>query len=54
MSKERFAEILKEYGYSDNQINLLWNARPDDNLDEDKLREAAKSLALTKDSLVQA
>lgn len=40
MTAERFTEILKEYGYSDLQIKLLWNDRPDD-LTESELRECA-------------
>lgn len=40
MTKERFSEILKEYGYTDIQTQLLWNDRPD-NLTESELREAA-------------
>ena len=40
MNQERFTEILKEYGYGDLQIKLLWNDRPD-NLTEGELREAA-------------
>lgn len=40
MTRERFAAILKEYGYSDTQIQLLWNDRLD-NLNEEELREAA-------------
>ncbi len=54
MSKKRFAEILKEYDYSDEQIKLLWDTRPSDDLDEDALRRTAKRMAPTKDSLVQA
>lgn len=41
MTKERFTEILKEYGYSDKEINSLWYSRPSDNLDEERLRIAA-------------
>ena len=42
MNQERFTEILKEYGYGDLQIQLLWNDRPG-NLTEEELREAAVS-----------
>mgnify|MGYP001585055031 FL=1 len=40
MTEESFIEILKEYGYTDLQIRLLWNDQPD-NLTEAELREAA-------------
>lgn len=40
MTQERFIEILKQHGYSDLQIKLLWNDRPD-NLTEVELQEAA-------------
>lgn len=44
MTKERFIEILKEYEYSDAQIDNLWDGRPDDEeINEDKLREAAQA-----------
>lgn len=49
MTKERFIEILKEYEFTDHQIDLFWETRPDDNLDEARLHAAAlkckKSLA---------
>ena len=54
MTKERFAEILKEYGFSEKQISLLWNTRPHDKLDEKRLREAAQKIAPTKDRLIQS
>lgn len=54
MPKKRFAEILKEYGYSEKQIELLWNSKPAGELNEERLRKTAKHLALRKDSLVQA
>ena len=54
MTKERFAEILKEYGFSDHQIDLLWNTKPPDDLDEQKLRKTAEHIAPMKDRLVQA
>lgn len=40
MTREKFAEILKGYGYTDLQIRLLWNDRID-NLSEEELRKAA-------------
>ncbi|OGH68715.1 MAG: hypothetical protein A2754_02455 [Candidatus Magasanikbacteria bacterium RIFCSPHIGHO2_01_FULL_47_8] len=54
MTEKRFSEILKEYGFTDNQINLLWNSRPSDDLDEDKLRKTAELIAPNKDRFVQA
>jgi len=41
MTKERFAEILREYGYSEDLITDLWKTRPSDDLDEEDLRETA-------------
>lgn len=54
MNRERFAEILKEYGFNDRQIELLWNSRPSGDLDEQKLRKTAEHIAPFKDTLVQA
>lgn len=54
MSRKRFTEILKEYGFNDAQIELLWDSRLSDNLDEQKLRKAAEHIAPIKDTLVQA
>ena len=54
MTRERFAEILKEYKFLDHQIELLWNGRPSDDLDEQKLRKTAEHIAPMKDRLVQA
>lgn len=60
MTKERFSEILKEYDFTDRQIKLLWDSRPSDDLDEEKLRKKAsllfpilKHIAPVKDKLVQ-
>ena len=53
MTRERFAEILEEYGYNDAQITFLWNTRPSDNLDEEKLRKTATEIAPRKNILVQ-
>lgn len=50
MTKERFSEILKEYGFNDYQIDILWDSRPCDNLDEQELRMAAQQTAPIKDS----
>lgn len=54
MTRERFAEILKEYKFSDRQIELLWNTRPPGDLDEAKLRKTAEHIAPIKDTLIQA
>jgi hypothetical protein len=54
MTKERFAEILKESGFSDKQIQLLWDTRPSDDLDENQLRKTAEHIASQKDQLIQA
>ena len=54
MTKERFAEILKEYDFSDKQIQLLWDSRPSDDLDENRLRKTAEHIAPQKDLLIQA
>ncbi len=54
MTKKRFTEILKEYDFSDHQIELLWNTRPPGELDEQKLRKTAKHIAPMKDRLIQA
>jgi len=41
MTRERFAEILCEYGIDDEWIERLWNGRHTDALDERKLRITA-------------
>ena len=48
MDRERFSDILKEYDYSDEQIKLLWDSRPDDDIDEQRLRETAAHFTATK------
>jgi hypothetical protein len=54
MEQERFAEILKEYGFSDHQINLLWNTRPKNvEIEEDALRATAQHIKPKKDELKQ-
>ena len=43
MDRETFDRILKEEGIDDtNIVNQIWNSRPFGNLDEGKLRSAAK------------
>ncbi len=51
MSKEKFVEVLKEYGFNDTQIELIWDKRPSDNLNEQTIRKVA---ARMKDTLIQA
>lgn len=53
MKKERFSEILKAYNFSDKQIEKLWNSRPTDNLNEERLRKTCERFAPIKDKLVQ-
>ena len=53
MTKKRFSDILKEYDFNDEQIELLWNSRPHDDIDERKLRKTAKHMAPMKDALTQ-
>ena len=54
MTKERFAEILKEYGFSEKQISLLWNTRPPGELDEQRLRKTAEKIAPAKARFIQS
>jgi len=51
---KKFAEILKEYEFTDSQIELLWGTKPSDGLDEQKLRKTAEHIAPIKDTLIQA
>lgn len=53
MTKKRFSDILKEYNFSDNQIKLLWDTKPNDNISEQRLRKTAKHIAPKKDVLIQ-
>ena len=53
MTEYKFSDILKEYGFSDDQIKILWGTRPDDNISEQRLRKTAKHIAPRKDALVQ-
>ena len=45
MTKDKFTSILKEYGYSDLQADSLWNGRLNDDIDEERLRDTASSMA---------
>jgi len=43
MDRETFDKILREEGIDDTILmNQIWNSKPAGNLDESKLREAAK------------
>ena len=53
MTRERFSEILEEYGFTDHQIEILWDSKPSDDLSESKLRETAEAIVPIKDQLVQ-
>ena len=53
MTKEKFSGILKEYDFSDEQIELLWKTKPTSDLDEKLLRKTVKRIAPIKDELVQ-
>ena len=53
MNKEEFSKILKERGYADRQIEFLWDARPDVDIDEQRLRETVAHFAHTKDDYIQ-
>ncbi len=54
MTKQRFSVILKECGFDDQQITILWGGRPSDDIDEATLRRTSERIAPIKDSLVQA
>ncbi|MBI2632781.1 MAG: hypothetical protein HYW78_00100 [Parcubacteria group bacterium] len=41
ITKETFSSILKEYDYPDFLIEILWNKRISDYIDEQKMRETA-------------
>lgn len=47
MDKQRFAEILREYDYPEDAIEALWITRPNDDLNEDDIRQRAISAAPT-------
>lgn len=54
MTKERFTEILKEYSYTDAQVEILWRTKPLIELSEERLRKTAAAIAPIKDRLEQA
>lgn len=54
MDREKFEEILKEYGYNATQIDLLWESRPHNNIKEEDVRKRAAHTAPVKDQLIQA
>lgn len=51
MSKDRFGEILRKYGYTEDEIDILWDSRPSGDLDEAQLRDTAKAIAPVKHKL---
>lgn len=54
MTRERFAEILREYDYTERQIALLWNTKPQGlSIDEGFLRKTARHIQPDKDRFVQ-
>lgn len=54
MTKEKFSEILRKYNYSEKLIDLLWDSRPTDELNEKQVERTAKKFSPIKDSFVQA
>lgn len=49
MEKERFTEIMKEYDFTDHEIDLLWSTRPLDlEINEEGVRFAATQTASIK------
>jgi hypothetical protein len=42
MTKEKFASILREYGYDSQNIDELWETRKSDDIDEKRLRITAE------------
>lgn len=52
MDRDTFDRILAEEGIDDSQLrNDIWNGRPKDDMDETKLRNAAKKLKRALPSL---
>lgn len=54
MTKQQFSKILEEYGFGEQQIVILWNSRPSDDLEEARIRRVAEQIAPIKDCLIQA
>jgi len=46
VEKEQFAEIMKEYGYSNEQIDIIWVMLDTDDLDEATVRNGAANAKL--------
>ena len=44
MEKEEFVKIMKEYGFTDEVINLAWEKMSGDGLNEKEIRDFAKLL----------
>ncbi len=45
MTRERFSGLLKKKGYSEDSIEIMWNSRSTDDLDEDAILKAAEGIA---------
>ncbi len=45
MTKERFTEIMKEYGHTDEVIYVAWDKRPSDSPSEEVVRTFAEALS---------
>jgi len=41
MTKKKFAEVMRGYGYSDESIEKMWETRPTDYLDEEAMKITA-------------
>ena len=52
MSKERFTEILEKHGHSAADIDLMWDSRPTDDLDEKVIEEAARKVAAFRKAIM--
>ena len=53
MTKEHFIEVLREYAFTDAEIERMWNTKPSDELCEARLRKAAEYTASHKHLLTQ-
>jgi len=52
MTKKRFTQIMREYDFTDEQIEVVWDGRLADFPDEEGVHEVAKGLAPYKDDLL--
>jgi len=53
MTKKKFRDILLEYGYTEYQIDILWDSRPSNDLDEVRLRKTGLFHKDHKDRMIQ-